>query len=196
MTNLHTKTLRGVELEPWLGSIARLRMAVFRDYPYLYNGSLEYERQYLQTYVESDSAVCVLAFDDEQVVGAATGLAMRDEEPAFTRPLLDAGIDVADVFYCAESVLLPSHRGQGLYRTFFSEREEQARRLTLNLSVFCAVDRPDDHPLKPSGYRSLESTWQKYGYQPLPGIKARFPWQDIDQTEETEKVLSYYHKPL
>ncbi len=114
MANLSTKTLLGAELEPWLGDVARLRMRVFRDFPYLYDGSLDYERQYLQTYVDSDSALCVLAFDGEQVVGAATGLAMRDEEPAFCQPLLDAGFDVMDVFYCAESVVLPSHRGQGI----------------------------------------------------------------------------------
>lgn len=196
MANLSTKTLLGPELEPWLGDVAWLSMKVFRDFPYLYNGSLDYERQYLQTYVESDSALCVLAFDGEQVVGAATGLAMRDEEPAFRQPLLDAGVKVNDVFYCAESVLLPSHRGQGIYRTFFSEREAQARRLGLNQSVFCAVDRPDDHPLKPADYQPLDAVWQRYGYRPLPGVKARFPWLDVDQSVETEKTLSFYHKHL
>lgn len=196
MANLSTKTLLGADLGPWLGDIAQLRMTVFRDFPYLYDGSLEYERQYLQTYVESDSALCVLAFDGEQVVGAATGLAMRDEEPAFRQPLLDAGIAVDDVFYCAESVLLPSHRGQGIYRSFFSEREAQALRLGLNQSVFCAVDRPEDHPLKPTGYQPLDAIWQRYGYRPLPDVKARFPWRDVDQPVETEKTLSFYHKPL
>ena len=196
MTKLRTQTLFGAELEPWLGDVARLRIEVFRDFPYLYEGSLDYERHYLQTYVESDSAICVLALEGEQVVGAATGLAMRDEEPAFKQPLQAAGFEVNQMFYCAESVLLADYRGQGLYRFFFTEREAQARRLGLNLSVFCAVDRPDNHPLKPRGYRSLESTWQRYGYRPLPGVKARFPWRDVDQTEETEKVLSYYHKPL
>jgi hypothetical protein len=114
MKDLRTQTVLGAELEPWLGHVARLRMGVFRDFPYLYEGSLDYEREYLQTYVHCDSALCVLAFDGDQVVGAATGLAMRDEEAAFRQPLVDAGIDVDKVFYCAESVLLPSHRGHGL----------------------------------------------------------------------------------
>lgn len=196
MANLSTKALLSANLEPWLGDIAQLRMSVFRDFPYLYEGSLDYERQYLQTYVESDSALCVLAFDGEQVVGAATGLAMRDEEPAFRQPLLDAGIAVDDVFYCAESVLLPSHRGQGIYRCFFSEREAHALRLGLNQSVFCAVDRPDDHPLKPTGYQPLDTIWQRYGYRLLPDVKARFPWRDVGQPVETEKTLRFFHKQL
>lgn len=196
MADLYTRTLPGAELEPWLGDVARLRMTVFRDFPYLYEGSLDYERQYLQTYVDSDSALCVLAFDGEQVVGAATGLAMRDEEPAFKRPLAEAGLEVDSLFYCAESVLLPSYRGQGLYRTFFSEREAQARRLGLNQSIFCAVDRPNDHPLKPADYQPLDAVWQRFGYRPLPGIKAQFPWLDVGHSIETEKTLSFYHKRL
>jgi GNAT superfamily N-acetyltransferase len=196
MKDLHTQTVRAAELEPWLGHVARLRIEVFRDFPYLYEGSLDYEREYLQTYMRTDTALCVLAFDGDQVVGAATGLAMRDEEAAFRLPLVDAGIDVAEVFYCAESVLLPSHRGHGLYRHFFSERETHARRLGLKQSVFCAVDRPDDHPLKPADYQSLDPIWRRYSYRPLPGINARFAWKDVSESIETEKTLSFYHKVL
>lgn len=191
-----TRICLGAELQPWLGDVALLRIQVFRDFPYLYDGSLDYERQYLQTYVESDSAICVLAFDGDKVVGAATGLAMRDEEAAFRQPLIEAGFDVDAVFYCAESVLLPAYRGRGIYRQFFAEREAQARRLGLNQVVFCAVDRPDDHPLKPADYQSLDAIWRRYGYQLLPGVKARFPWQDVDADRETEKTLSFYHKLL
>lgn len=162
----------------------------------MYDGSLDYERQYLQTYVESDSAICVLALEGDKVVGAATGLAMRDEEAAFREPLIDAGFDVDEAFYCAESVLLPTYRGRGIYRQFFAEREAQAKRLGLNQAVFCAVDWPDDHPLQPADYQSLDSIWRRYGYQLLPGVKARFPWQDVDADRETEKTLSFYHKPL
>ncbi|TGG95030.1 GNAT family N-acetyltransferase [Natronospirillum operosum] len=196
MTDLTTRTLTGAELEPWLGDVARLRIDVFRGFPYLYDGSLDYERQYLQTYIDSDSATCVLALDGGQVVGAATGLAMRDAESEFRQPLIDAGLIVDKVFYCAESVLLPGYRGRGLYRHFFGEREAQARRLGLSQCVFCAVDRPDDHPLKPDNYQSLDPIWRRYGYQPLTGVKARFPWRDICQAEETEKTLSFYCKVL
>lgn len=196
MAELTTSTVLGAELEPWLGAVAELRIQVFRDFPYLYDGSLDYERRYLQTYVDSDTALCVLAFDGERVVGAATGLAMRDEEAAFCDPLIDAGLNVDEVFYCAESVLLPAYRGRGLYRSFFEEREAAARRLGLKHCVFCAVDRPDDHPLKPDDYQSLEPIWLRYGYRPMLGVKAYFPWQDIDHPAETEKPMSFYHKAL
>lgn len=196
VAELSTRTVFGAELEPWLSAVAELRIRVFRDFPYLYDGSLEYERRYLQTYLDSDTSICVLALQGDEVVGAATGLAMRDEDGAFQQPIIDAGFNLDAVFYCAESVLLPAYRGRGIYRHFFAEREAQARRLQLRHSVFCAVQRSENHPLKPAGYQSLDSIWRRYGYQSLPGVAAQFPWQDVDADQTTQKTLSFYHKHL
>lgn len=195
-SSVHTRVVTGSDLQPWLDAVAELRIQVFRGFPYLYDGSMAYERDYLQTYVDSDTAVCVLALDKDRVVGAATGLAMSDETDEFRQPLQQAGIDTEPVFYCAESVLLPAYRGRGLYRSFFDEREAHARSLGKTISVFCAVQRPDDHPLKPADYQSLEPVWQHFGYHPMPEVQASFPWKDIDQPEETDKSLMFYRKTL
>ncbi len=88
MAQTRILTVRGAALEPWLEHVAALRIRVFRDFPYLYDGSLAYEANYLRTYVESDTAVCVLALAGERVVGASTGLALSDETEAFRRPFL------------------------------------------------------------------------------------------------------------
>jgi len=187
---------RGRDIESWLSTVAELRIRVFREFPYLYDGSLDYERTYLQTYLESDTSVCVLAFDGERVVGASTGLAMADETDEFRQPLVEAGLDIDAVFYSAESVLLPAYRGHGLYRTFFEAREAHALALGKTESVFCAVQRPDDHPLKPRDYQPLDPVWQRFGYRPEPLIQATFPWKDIDQSVETDKPLMFYRKVL
>ena len=47
--------LSGPALEPWLDALGALRIRVFREYPYLYDGTLEYEREYLRTYVNAAS---------------------------------------------------------------------------------------------------------------------------------------------
>jgi GNAT superfamily N-acetyltransferase len=198
MTPDHLRTLvvTGSDFSPWLAAVAQLRIRVFRDFPYLYDGSLAYERRYLQTYVDSETSVCVLALDGDRVIGASTGLAMTDETEEFRQPLVEAGLDTGSVFYCAESVLLPDYRGHGLYRTFFEEREVRARQLGKTLSVFCAVQRPDKHPMKPTDYQPLDPVWQRFGYQPMPEVHAAFPWKDIDQSVETEKSLMFYRKEL
>src|SRR5690606_10567134 len=100
-----------------------LRIMVFREFPYLYDGSLDYEAEYLDTYVRSADSLCVLVRDQGRVVGASTALA------EFQQPFLAAGWDAARIFYCAESVVLPDWRGRGLGVRFFAEREAHARKL-------------------------------------------------------------------
>jgi hypothetical protein len=70
------RVLRGVALEAALDDVARLRIAVFRDWPYLYDGSLEYEREYLATYRDSPGALLVGAFFGDVLVGASTSTPM------------------------------------------------------------------------------------------------------------------------
>jgi len=39
----------GADLERWISELARLRIRVFRDWPYLYDGDADYEARYLRT---------------------------------------------------------------------------------------------------------------------------------------------------
>ena len=41
------EALTGADVRTVLDDVARLRISVFRDFPYLYDGSLDYERDYL-----------------------------------------------------------------------------------------------------------------------------------------------------
>ena len=88
---IQVRRLAGDALGPWLDAVARLRIAVFRDWPYLYAGDLDYERGYLQAYARSPDSVFVLAFDGDAVVGASTGLPLADDTDQFQRPFRDAG---------------------------------------------------------------------------------------------------------
>jgi hypothetical protein len=67
-------TFTGAEVEPWLHAVAALRIAVFREWPYLYDGDLDYEARYLATYAASAASLFVLAFEHDKVVGASTGI--------------------------------------------------------------------------------------------------------------------------
>tara|TARA_R110000868_G_scaffold143127_2_gene360917 strand:- start:6039 stop:6644 length:606 start_codon:yes stop_codon:yes gene_type:complete len=192
----------GVELQAYIDDLARLRIRVFREYPYLYQGSAAYEQQYLQTYTGSGQAMAVLAMDDslppgQRIVGASTGIPMTHESEAFRQPFELAGIDTATLFYCGESVLLPEYRGQGIYRGFFAGRERYVRTLAGFESLcFCAVVRPVNHPLKPVGYQPLDAVWQHFGYSPRPDLVAHYDWRDIDQTAATAHPMMFWVKTL
>jgi GNAT superfamily N-acetyltransferase len=187
--------LSGPALEPWLDGLGALRIAVFREYPYLYDGTLEYERDYLRTYVNAPESLVVLVTDTERrVVGATTCIPLRDEGPEFQEPFRKHGFDVNEVCYFGESILLPQLRGKGIGKEFFQRREAHARRLGVKWTAFCAVDRPVDHPLRPSGYRPLDEFWTAQGYTKHPEMQTTFVWKEIGETTESPKTLTFWLK--
>ena len=193
---LRIETLTGAALAAALDDVARLRIEVFRAWPYLYDGDLAYERDYLQSYRDSAGAVVVGAFDADRLVGAATGTPLADHADDFAAAFAESTLNMADIFYCAESVLLPAYRGQGAGHGFFDAREAHARELGFAKSAFCSVIRPKEHPLHPTGYTPLDPFWRKRGYQPLPGVVAEFAWKDIDRPKETTKTLQFWLRDL
>lgn len=193
---LRVEALTGAALEAVLDDVARLRIAVFRAWPYLYDGDAAYERRYLQAYRDSPRAILAGAFDGARLVGAATGTPMEDHAADFGAAFAATGLELSDVFYCAESVLLPDYRGQGAGHRFFDIREAHAQCLGRRYVAFCGVVRPDDHPAKPLEYRPLDGFWRSRGYAPLPGVVAEFRWKDIGDSVETAKPLQFWMKEL
>ncbi|MEI7866442.1 MAG: GNAT family N-acetyltransferase [Candidatus Methylumidiphilus sp.] len=197
MSNILIKHLSGKAVEPWIPELARLRITVFRDFPYLYDGTLAYEENYLQTYVRSPESIVILALDGDKVVGASTGLPMGDETPEFQQPFIEHGYEPDKVFYCAESVLLKEYRGRGVYKQFFTGREGHARQAgRFEWLSFCCVQRPADHPLRPADYAPLDAIWTKFGYVKHPELHAHYAWKDVDQSEETAHDMLFWLKPL
>lgn len=196
MSNLTIKRVSGKALADYLSDVARLRITVFRDFPYIYDGSAEYEEKYLQTYLNCEQSVVVLAIDNGQIIGASTAIPMQYETGEFRQPLINSGYDIASVFYCAESVLLPQYRGLGLGWRFFDEREAHAQELGgFDYSCFCAVERPTDHPLRPAAYQTLDSLWNKRGYH-KQALTTQYRWKDLDMPEETDKTMTYWLKTM
>lgn len=193
---LRLQNFHGAELAPHLDSLGELRIAVFHEYPYLYAGTLEHEREYLGTYVRSSGSLVVLVFDEDRVVGATTCLPMVDEGVEFQAAFVQAGYDLSTICYFGESILLPSYRGQGIGKEFFVRREAHARKLGMKLSTFCAVDRPAEHPLRPQGYRPLDDFWRSQGYVKRPELQATFVWQEIGEETESPKTLTFWTKEL
>lgn len=186
---------RGRELEPWIEELGRLRIEVFREFPYLYDGSLDYERDYLASYLAAPGSFVVLLKAGGRIVGATTALPLRDAEPAFLRPFADAGLPVDEVFYFGESVVLPEWRGAGAGRAFFERREREARRQGFRLAAFCAVERAGDDPRRPPGYRALDGFWSRLGFRRREDLVARLAWREIGGAE-VENTLAFWLREL
>ena len=188
------QTVSGAEVLPWLDAVAALRIEVFRDFPYLYDGELDYERRYLATYAQSPDSLFVLALDGQRVVGASTGIPLTDAEPEFQAPFLEQGIPLEQVFYFGESVLQRGYRGQGLGHNFFDAREKFAEALGKSITAFCAVERPEKHPMRPQDYTTLERFWQQRGYCKQTAMQTCYEWRDIGEPDPTDKPMIFWLK--
>ena len=194
---LDIQVLTGQAIAPFIDDLARLRVTVFRAFPYLYEGSPAYEERYIATYSRSPDSVFVLAIDDGRVVGAATGMPMADETEEVRAPFVAAGRRPEDIFYYGESVLLPDYRGQGVGVRFFKERERRARSLgRFSHAAFCAVERPHDHEARPEGYVPLDEFWRRRGFEPASGMKTAFTWRDVGDEAESTKPMAFWIKRL
>jgi GNAT superfamily N-acetyltransferase len=186
----------GAGLAGAIPALARLRITVFRDFPYLYDGDLAYEADYLADFARAGGAVIVVARDGEEIVGAATAAPLETQDAAWQQPLAAAGFDIARTFYFGESVLLASHRGRGIGHAFFDHREAQARARGASNAAFCSVIRDDDDPARPADYRPLDAFWRARGYAPLAGVTAHFDWKCVGEEGERSHPLQYWTRAL
>lgn len=189
--------VQGAAIAPYLDALADLRIRVFREYPYLYEGSREYEAEYLRNYASCSRSLVVLARAGGRIVGASTAMPLTEHGEEGIAPALErAGFQPDQVFYFGESVLLPEFRGQGLGHVFFDQREAVAREQGMRYATFCAVARSDDHPRRPKDYVPHDAFWAKRGFVKSPDITASFSWRDLDEAEASPKTMVFWVKEL
>jgi GNAT superfamily N-acetyltransferase len=187
----------GADIETVFDDLAQLRITVFKAFPYLYEGSIEYEKAYLKIYTQSAQSMLFAVYFEGQMVGATTCIPLRDETDEVRQPFEQAGLDIDSIFYFGESILLPELRGKGLGHRFFDERESHAHSFNkFKKTCFCAVVRPENHPLKPQDYLPLDVFWTKRGYEKVPSLQSQFEWLDIGDTKPTFKPMVYWMRSL
>ncbi len=191
------RTLSGPEeMRAALPALAALRIEVFREWPYLYDGTDAYEADYLTEFMSAQGAVLVVVEVEGAIVGAATASPMAAQKAEFRAPFEERGIDTGRLFYFGESVLRAGYRGLGIGHCFFDAREAAARVAGANAASFCAVIRPSDHPLRPADARDMHPFWRARGYAPVEGLTCSFDWKDIGQGVDTAHTMQFWMREL
>ena len=166
---------------------------VFMEFPYLYCGDVEYEKEYLNPFLNCPDSVLFAAYDQGKIVGVTTAIPLEQEDECFYKPLQEIGHDPRHLMYFGDSVLKKDYRGHGIGRKFFQLREDFARSLKGRThACFCRVIRDAHDPRRPEDYVPLDDMWQKFGYRRLDGVETSYPWADIGEAAPTEKTLEYW----
>ncbi len=187
----------GAEIREHFEDLAQLRMTVFKDFPYLYEGSLEYELEYLEVYAKSEKSFLFAIYDEDLMVGATTAIPLSDESEALKIPFANHALEVEKIFYFGESLLLKPYRRKGFGHRFMDEREAHACSFEqYTHTAFCSVIRPENHPLRPENYRPNDAFWTKRKYFRQEDLITEMEWVDINETESTFKPMDFWMKAI
>ncbi len=197
MTDIHVRSFTGSGLKPYLHSIAKLRMEVFKDFPYYEDSDLDRETQLLRKIATHKETIGVLIFDNTTLVGVSLGCPLAIEEPAIQKPFTERKMDIESFFYFGDSALLKQYRGRGIGHHFFDARETHVAHFKKYQHIcFCV---PDDAPLenaKPKDYVPLHDFWRKRGYIHHPHMKCYLFWKKMGNAHPTGHQMSFWIKDL
>lgn len=196
-TGISVKVLSGEEAQQYWKDIATLRIQMFREFPYLYEGSYEYEKDYLDIYFRSSASVILLFFAGDKVVGFSSAIPLKEEMDEIKSPFLAHNIDASKYLYVGEFMLKPEYRqGISLGLSVAQFYEDYARGFGREKLVFMTVQRPDNHAARPSDYRSLEPLWCRRSFKKREDLHIHITWEQIDTHREENNVLDIWEKDL
>lgn len=184
--------IRGIDIEKYIDELGRFRIEIFREYPYLYEGDLDYERRYLSRYLRNDESILAVMNDDKGIIGACTAMPLRDEDQEFKRPF--AKENVNEIFYICEIMIRADSRGKGLGSELLSSCISLIDVSKYKKICLYTVDRDPNHPPRPEKYRSPDSLWRKLGFEKDKNLVVYYHWKDVGDEVETEKPMNVWVK--
>ncbi|OGU13446.1 MAG: hypothetical protein A2076_17530 [Geobacteraceae bacterium GWC2_53_11] len=188
--------LTGAAIADAVNDLATLRLEIFPEYPYLYQGRREDELAYLVCYAEAPDACVILASDGLTVIGAATGMPLVHEDAQMCEAFAATAFPLNEVYYVGELLFRPAYRNSGLGRKLLDQLESHIRSLGSYRHLTCAtVERPDDHPLRPRDYTPITRFLARTGFVRLSGVTTHFIWRETDGVKR-DHPMQFWSKEL
>lgn len=189
--------VNGSQALSYMNDIADLRICCFREYPYLYDGTVQGEQEYLEIYFRTENSVFVIVIENQKVVGVITGIPIEE----FLSPLLNLldenEIATDSIFYFGDMILCKRLRGKGIGHQMYKKFEEWVRsKKKYKEIVGCTIIRPYDDLRKPKNYVSLDGYWIKKGFVKHPKLVVWFPWREVGTNKEIQHPLCIWSKNL
>ena len=196
MRGIEIKVIQGMDARQYLNDIAEMRIVMFKEFPYLYDGSIEDERQYLEGYFKSETSTIILVFDGDEVVAFSSVISLADEMDEIKQPFIDKGLPLDEYAYIGEMMIKPEYRQQGLLYRLKEKQEAIIREHRYQNVIFMTVYRDQDHIARPHNYKDPAIVWRHFGYEILPNMRIEMPWQRVDTGKEEMNYLDVWYKKL
>ncbi len=191
--------LIGTEVRSLIPFVAQQRIAIFREYPYLYEGNIDEEYRYLDWFSKLSQSAVAVAYVDNNPVGFITGTSFVEFDAHFNGSqdiFKAAGLNPEDYYYFSEVIVMPEHRGHNLCTQLFQALERVAHHQFGYTKGCFVTESHKEHPLKPKNYKELDPLWTALGYAKT-SMAIHFRWTTIQpqgQAKEKEHSMHYWIK--
>lgn len=158
---------QGADCAKCMDYLVDLKIETFREFPYLYIGTQEFEREYIGGYPKNQDSCFALAYVGQELAGILTGTPLQvicDREADILKAFTQLELHIPDYYFFGEVITLEQFRNQGIATKNFEVLEQHARKLGYKHVCFITVEREDTHPLKPENYKGPTSLFIKLGY--------------------------------
>ncbi len=195
--NIEIKVLKGSEILPYIHQVAQLRITIFREFPYLYEGTVSSEEKYLKMYSRTKNSTFIIALDHEKVIGVVTGVPVAESMDEIKALFHEKKIPTDGVYYLGDIVLLKEYRKRKIGRDLFKAFEKSVRSTgKYQTMALCEIDRSRTNLKKPADYIPLETFWTRQGFIKHPNLIAHFSYQEIGNEEMTLHPMIFWTKEL
>ncbi|MDD2558757.1 MAG: GNAT family N-acetyltransferase [Desulfuromonas sp.] len=179
--NIVRQVLNGAKIEEHLEAIAKLRIDIFSEYPYLYKGDASYEKKYVQTYAESKQSVVIVALAGSALAGAMTGIPLLGEMDELKTPFVSGQFPLESIYYVGELLFYPAYRDKGIGSVMLKQLEDYVRKIGGFRYLTCAtVIRSDNHPMRPENFKPIDRFLNHVNFAKLEGVTASLAWPGLD----------------
>jgi len=187
--SLALQTISGQEIARHIEALGQFRIDIFRDYPYLYEGEMQYERDYLARYSQCNQSLLLLAEDSAGVAAACTAIPLLTETEDFRAPFTKA--EQEEFFYIGEVMVRSDYRHQGMGSQMLAKMINLIEQQGFRKICLYTVDRGQNHPTKPADYFPPDRLWQKFNFT-TNGQQVHFSWKDIGDAQASRKPMNVW----
>ena len=196
---IYIKTFRGESITPYIKDITELCITIYREYPYLYEGTEEEYLPFIEHYTCSNYGIACLLFDNTKPIGVAIGMPMDEMREKYKKPFINARPqeNCEELFYLGEFLLLNDYRDQGFGKQMYLELERLVKENPkLKKICFCKFDETDQGPLMPENYKALDHFWEKLEFDKCDDLTVTVYWRNIYSEEDSPHKLMHWLKTL
>lgn len=179
------------DIAPYLPFMAQMRVKEYAEYPYLYDGDMQEELQYVQWFSTLKHSAMAIAFYNDEPVGFIAGTALTSFDEHFKGScdlFSSAGFDPETYYYFSDAIVMPEHRNKLLLNEMAQAVEEHAQILGYTAGCFVCESHAS-HLLKPKEYKELDPLFKRQGYAKTDMVIS-YSWL-TRQADGTTKVQTH-----